>query len=75
MSDRFHFNSDTLVIKFDNIKAANHFKLWLCEQGEQDYWQWMENSELDESGNITGLKFDYFQCDVIPVKCGRLTNE
>jgi hypothetical protein len=31
-----------ITIKFENEKAALHFAHWLCGQGEQDYWTWME---------------------------------
>lgn len=68
------FDSD-LVIKFDNVKAANYFKTWLCEQGEQDYWTWMEYREQEEKGKITAVEFDYQQEDVIVAKCGRLEEE
>lgn len=46
-------------IKFANKKAADHFLVWLCESGEQEYWQWMECRESDEKGNITALIFEY----------------
>jgi len=49
----------TLSIEFDNDEALQHFALWLCEQGEQDYWQWMEYREQEETGDITGIQFDY----------------
>jgi len=41
--------------------AAEHFISWLCGQGEQDYWQWMETREGEEDGNITitNFKYDY----------------
>lgn len=47
-----------LVIKFHSKRAREHFALWLCEQGEQNYWEWMEYREQEEKGNITVL-FDY----------------
>lgn len=31
-----------LVIKFHSKRAREHFALRLCEQGEQNYWEWME---------------------------------
>jgi hypothetical protein len=49
----------TIKIKFDNPEAAKHFTLWLCEQGEQDYWEWMRCREENESGNITATSFHY----------------
>jgi hypothetical protein len=52
--------TQVVSISFDNPEAANHFLTWLCEQGEQDYWLWMEYREQEEkSGNITATSFDY----------------
>lgn len=48
-----------ITIKFANPKAAHHFALWLCESGEQLYWDWMEYREEDEDGDITVLEFKY----------------
>jgi len=48
-----------LQIKFANEAAAAHFALWLCEGGEQDYWDWMEYREREEEGDITAIEFDY----------------
>lgn len=36
-------------------EAARQFLVWLCEQGEQDYWTWQENQ--DDAVTIT--HFDY----------------
>lgn len=49
----------TLTFEFENAQAAKHFALWLCEQGEQDYWDWMEEREQGEDGDITALRFEY----------------
>jgi hypothetical protein len=49
----------TIQIKFANAKAARHFALWLCEGGEQDYWNWMEVREEEEKGDITAIEFHY----------------
>lgn len=49
----------TIKIVFANEKAAHHFASWLCGSGEQQYWQWMENVEDDEGGDITVLSFEY----------------
>jgi hypothetical protein len=49
----------TISIKFANKKAARHFALWLCEHGEQDYWEWMRCREEDEKGDITAVGFHY----------------
>lgn len=49
----------TLKIEFASQKALEHFASWLCESGEQEYWQWMETRESEEDGNITATEFDY----------------
>lgn len=49
----------TLKIKFDTQEAAKHFALWLCESGEQQYFQWMEYREQEEEGDITAVQFHY----------------
>lgn len=36
-------------------KAAKQFLTWLCEQGEQDYWNWQENQD----DAVTIISFDY----------------
>lgn len=70
--NKFDKHDNKLVFIFDNKEAANHFKAWLCESGEQEYWTWMEEQEQREKGNITGLNFDYHSGDeTIPVQCGR----
>jgi hypothetical protein len=68
---------------FDNEASAQHFLKWLCGSGEQDYWQWMECRESQESGNITVKNFDYWSGNVdagfgnsdIICKSGRLTKD
>lgn len=66
----------TLQIHFDNPEALKHFKVWLCEQGEQDYWIWMEERETEEEGNITAVKFSYpNKRNEIDTVCGRLDNK
>jgi hypothetical protein len=52
-----------ITIKFENEAAARHFARWLCEQGEQDYWQWMEECEQEEKGNIAAVEFIYHKND------------
>lgn len=73
----FDDTGETLHIQFGSEEAARHFKSWLCEQGEQQYWEWMECREYEmEDGEdpITALEFDYWQPDGrIPVKLGRIT--
>lgn len=48
-----------LVIRFGNQEALNHFASWLCESGEQEYWNYMEYREEEEDGDITAVEFDY----------------
>ena len=31
-----------LLIRFPSVAAASAFKFWLCNSGEQAYWDWME---------------------------------
>jgi hypothetical protein len=73
-------NND-LVIKFANKEALRHFAVWLCESGEQSYWDWMEYREGEEGGDITAVTFNYhgaennkeFMSDnTIRTKIGRL---
>jgi hypothetical protein len=49
----------SITIEFDNEEAAHHFAVWMCESGEQQYWQWMEYREQEEDGDITALQFNY----------------
>ncbi len=73
----------TLKIDFDNEEAKEHFASWLCEQGEQDYWTWMEYREQEETGPITVKVFHYhgpankkphrfLKDSIIRTTCGRL---
>lgn len=48
-----------ITIKFDSEEAAEHFAVWLCESGEQSYWEWMEYREQEEEGDITAVQFHY----------------
>lgn len=70
-----------ITIRFDNPKVAEHFADWLCNIGEQDYWQSMEYREREEDGDITAVSFNYwgktgrgkFMCDnIIRTEAGRL---
>lgn len=73
---KFNGHTNRLTFVFENWEAANCFKHWLCESGEQGYWQWQEYAEAEEAGDITGIDFDYHtDSDEIIVKCGRLTDE
>jgi len=61
-------------IEFDNKIIADHFLNWLCESGEQDYWQWQEVTEEKECGDITAVIFSYdFKKLSAKTKSGRLT--
>jgi hypothetical protein len=48
-----------LIIRFPNQKTLEHFAQWLCGAGEQDYWNWMEYREQEETGDITATVFHY----------------
>lgn len=69
-----------LTIEFDNREALEHFAHWLCGQGEQNYWLWMEYREQEEDGDITA-SFDYFHekkflgDDTIRASCSRLDKD
>lgn len=47
-----------LVIMFHSKRARELFARWMCRSGEQQYWEWMEYRETEESGDIT-VAFDY----------------
>lgn len=57
----------TVVVEFkfeaDNESAtlaAENFIAWLSEQGEQEYWDWMQNKEQDfPEKPVTVVAFDY----------------
>jgi hypothetical protein len=48
-----------ITIKFANPEAARHFAVWLCESGEQSYFDWMRYREENEDGDITATSFHY----------------
>lgn len=48
-----------IIIRFASKESAKHFALWLCESGEQAYWDWMEAREEEEDGPITAVSFGY----------------
>jgi hypothetical protein len=54
---------EKLTFEFDNPEALNQFALWLCGAGEQDYWNWMECREQEQTGNITATNFNYHNED------------
>ena len=49
----------TLKIEFDNETVFENFCSWLCNHGEDDYWDWMSECELNEEGDITVIDFRY----------------
>lgn len=67
----------SLTFQFDNADAMNHFWRWLCESGEQHYWDYMSYREGDEDGDITVLNFDYARArkGLITTTAGRFTGE
>ena len=74
----FEVAGPNLTFQFNTPEAAEHFKVWMCESGEQGYWEWMEYREDEEdTKDITGLDFNYHYKDgsIIPVKCGRMDKE
>lgn len=52
-------------ISFDNEKTARHFVAWLCNAGEQDYWEWMKHREKeDPEGEFTAtFRYDFDESD------------
>lgn len=75
-----HFKSimmADITIKLEGDKRViKHFMSWLCGQGEQDYWMWMEHREQETKANITAVRFDYdFNGAVITAEVGRLDDE
>lgn len=57
----FKVTSKILTFEFENEEMAHHFKLWLCEAGEQGYWEWMGYREEENPGKkITAKGFNYW---------------
>lgn len=48
----------TVKFNFETKAAAHQFLIWLCEQGEQDYWTWQEAGSSEETETVT---FDYWR--------------
>lgn len=76
----FAVNDRSVTFHFQNPLAAYLFKTWMCEMGEQDYWQWMEYRERNCSWeypryNVTGTRFDYWKGDTVFAECGRLDHD
>ncbi len=60
MNNREVSDSD-LIIKFPNKEAADFFASWLCNSGEQNYWEYMtyREEEFPNEKNITAISFHY----------------
>lgn len=68
--------TNKVTFEFDNEEAACHFQSWLCGQGEQDYWLWMEAREQESSEDITAVSFNYHTGDeTVKANCGRLDRD
>lgn len=72
--DTFTPDGNDITIRFGCKAAAQHFKLWLCGAGEQEYWEWMRYREAEEPGDITATRFNYHEPGggVIDTVCGRM---
>jgi hypothetical protein len=55
--DLIESKSVELVIKFPNQEALKEFAVWLCESGEQQYWEWFDYN--DETKSVAHLKVDF----------------
>ena len=42
IENQFQTTTPQLTILFPSTAAANTFKEWLCEAGEQSYWDWCD---------------------------------
>jgi hypothetical protein len=45
-----------VTFEFETDDQAEEFVTWLCEQGEQDYWLWMEATQERQEYMVA---FDY----------------
>lgn len=52
-----------VTIKFKTKEAAEDFSSWLCEAGEQDYFQWAEIRESEDPDLKTAQEFNYGKAD------------
>ena len=53
---------ESLTIIFDNKEKLNKWMQWFCNSGEQDYWNSVENEDLDEDEPLPNdivQSFDY----------------
>ncbi len=73
--ERINTSNGIVTIDLGSQKAAQHFIKWLCGQGEQDYWIWMECREIEETGDITAVNFQYdYENATAKGDMGRLTD-
>lgn len=47
----------TLQINFETKQQAEDFAVWMCEAGEQHYWQHADDAELENP--IQHFDYDY----------------
>jgi hypothetical protein len=46
------------VFRFETQEQRDAFVTWLCERGEQDYWQWMASDPEKEANTVD---FNYWE--------------
>ena len=39
----------TVTCEFPNNKLADEFMRFMCEQGEQDWWAWLDAQGMDDT--------------------------
>ena len=49
-----------ITIEFESDEAAMYFARWLCDAGEQNYWDWMGYRESEDHRVVS---FDYWGGD------------
>lgn len=60
-------------ITFTDPKIAKGFLSWLCESGEQAYWNWQECRESESVKENSAIDFDYnFKKLTVITMSGRL---
>jgi hypothetical protein len=52
-------NKTTIKIEFANEKAAEMFALWLCNGGEQHYWEQQRGVNDYYEEDVTAVEFHY----------------
>lgn len=48
----------------EEVDAANKFLIWLCESGEQQYWNWMDLRDEDKGVTIGRFKYEFDKLSV-----------